>query len=150
MIDGIITPETAEFRARAFVSGMVDEIKHGERTGRQVIHTGHWSAHFAGHPWVEASESGGWGRDLRMSVTQAVKRRIMGGRPYHDVDQLMPPKEVVDFWREKAASRSQAAAWQEDHFVTQHGTPAEPRPLGAATREVCQKTKRMTGKRNAS
>jgi hypothetical protein len=125
-----------------FVNGMVDEIKHGERTGRKVIHTAHWSAHFAGHPWVEASEAEGWGRDLRMSVIQTVKRRIMGRHPFHDIDQLMPPKDLVEFWREKAAREREAAAWQEQHFVKHDGKPNEPRPLGAATREVFQKMQR--------
>lgn len=142
MSGDLLTPETADFRARIFVNGMVDEIKHGERTGRKVLHSAHWSEHFSGHPWVETSEKEGWGRDLRMSVVQSVKRRIMRGQPFHDIDQLMPPKDLVEFWREKAARERESARWRAEHFVKYDGKPNGPRPLGPATREVFQKMQR--------
>lgn len=143
----ILTPETADFRARVFANGMVDEIKHGERTGRKVIHTGHWSPHFMDHPWVQASEEEGWGRDLRMSVVHTVKRRIMAGQPYHDIDQVMPTKDLVEFWREKAAREREAAAWQEQHFIKHDGKQNEPRPLADATRAVFRNMQRSSPNR---
>lgn len=151
----ILTPETADFRARVFVNGMVDEIKHGERTGRKVIHSGHWSPHFSDHPWVQASEDEGWGRDLRMSVVHTVKRRIMAGQPYHDIDQLMPRKDWVDYVREKALREKAAMAWR-DEMTEKHGTfdafmtrvkGDGARPLGDVTRDAFRKMQRGTPNR---
>lgn len=140
-----LTPERADFMARSFVNGMVDEIKHGQRTGRKVIHTAHWSPVFLDHPWVKASEVEGWARDLRTAVVLAVKRRIMGRRPYHDIEQLMPQQDLIEFWRDKAARERRAAEWQAAHFVKYSGKANEPRPLEAATRDVFMR--RMSGSR---
>lgn len=140
-----LTPERADLLARSFVNGLVDEIKHGEKTGRKVIHTAHWSPVFIGHPWVDAAEAEGWGRDLRMAVIRAVKRRMMVGQPHHDIDQLMPSKDWVDFVREKAARERIAVQWRNeiaekygsfDAYISRTKNADGARPLGAATRDV--------------
>lgn len=141
-----MTPDRADHLARVFVCGLVDEVAQGERTGRRVINTGHWSGHFADHPWVVAAEAEGWSRELRGAVILAVKRRMMLHQAHHDIDQLMPPKPVVEFWRGKAASEHDAAAWQEQNFAKHSSRKDEARPLGAATRDVFRQMQR--GSRN--
>jgi len=144
MSKDVLTPETADFRARMFVNGLVDEIQHGERTGKKVLHTAHWAPRFEGHPWVQSSEEEGWGRELRSSVIAKVRLCIMGGQPYHDIDQLMPPKDLVDFWREKAARERDAMAWRDENFEKDAGKSVEARPLAAATREVFRQMQRKS------
>ncbi len=152
-----MTPDRADFLARAFVNGMVDEIKHGERTGRKVIHTAHWSDAFAGHPWVEASDKEGWGRDLRMVITLAVKRRMMIGQPHHDINQLMPSKDWVEYVREKSSIEAEAVAWRNamaekhgtfDAYITKHKSGGYvARPLGDATRDAMKGMQRESRNR---
>lgn len=141
------TPERADYLARVFVNGMVDEIKHGERTGKKVLHSAHWAPRFEDHPWVKASEEEGWGRELRTAVIEKVRLCIMGGQPYHDIDQLMPPKHVIDFWREKSAREREALAWRTEYFDKDAGKKIEARPLAVATREVFRQMQRNSQNR---
>jgi len=147
MSEDVLTPETADFRARVFVNGLVDEIKHDERTGKKVVHAGHWAPRFEEHPWVQSAEEEGWGRDLRGAVIAKVKLRIMRREAYHDIDQLMPSKELIDFWREKAAREREAMAWRDENFDKDAGKRIDAKPLAAATREVFRQMQRNSPNR---
>lgn len=109
--------KTVDFRASCFVNGTVRNLK----TGRDEPHSGHWSSAFRGHPWVEQSISEGWGRDLRQHVIQAVKRRIMAEKPFHDVEGLMPDPKWVAGARTQAAKYAASAKWREQ-VIAENGS----------------------------
>lgn len=135
----VTSPEDADFKARAFVNGLVDEVdRQGNKTGRKVPHSGHWSAKFRGMPWVEQSEAEGWGLELRSVVIRNVRRRMMINRPFHELDQLMPPKDWVETQRVNACRYALAKQWRDDicakygsvdAFITKGKRRTEAKPV---------------------
>jgi len=106
----LITPEIADFRARAFVNG----LRRHEVSGKMEPCAGEFSQRFMEHPWVRDSVMEGWGRELRSHLIQAVKLRIMRKLPYDDIASLMPPKEWVLYAKEFAAQCQRAARAREE------------------------------------
>ena len=105
----LITPEIADFRARAFVNG----LRRHEVSGKMEPCAGEFSQRFMEHPWVRDSVMEGWGRELRSHLIQTVKLRIMRKLPYDNIESLMPSKDWVDDARDFAADCRRAAEARE-------------------------------------
>lgn len=106
-----MTPERADWNARCFVNGMK---RHGV-TGKMEPASGEFSQHFIRHPWVRESIAEGWGKELRSHLILAVKRRIMMGLPYNDIEALMPPRDWVDYAKQQAERYRKAAEWRKEN-----------------------------------
>jgi hypothetical protein len=103
-----MTPELADYRARCFVYGM---RRHGI-TGKMEPASGEFASRFATHPWCREAITEGWAKDLRSHLVMTVKRRIMLGKPYGIIEELMPNREWVDAAKQNAARYRSAAEWR--------------------------------------
>jgi hypothetical protein len=106
-----------DFNARCLVNGT---RKH-ERSGRFEPISGEWSSRFAGHPWVQASEKEGWGRELRAAVIAEVKRRMLSDEPFDQIEVLMPSKIWIENARKRAVVEAEAAEWRA-RIIAEHGS----------------------------
>lgn len=110
-----LTPDRADYLARTYVNGLVDEVlADGVVTGKRIPQAGHWAVRFRDHPYVEQAEAEGWSRDLRAAVKAEVKSRIMARKPYHEINDLMPPKDWIDHQRKNAARYTAADSWRKE------------------------------------
>ena len=153
-----LTPDKADYIATVYVNGLVDEVlAGGELTGKRIPNSGEWAPRFRGHPYVEQAEAEGWSRDLRAAVKAAVKARVMARRPYHEIDELMPPKEWVTHQRINAERYAKAAQWRReiidqygdvDAYLTRRaGGRVQAKPLGSAVRETFNQMQRASPNR---
>lgn len=106
-----MTPDRADLAARMFVNG----AERHSKSGFIEPITGAWSPRFANHPWAIEGDINGWGKELRVTVIMAVRRRLMGGMALNDinVDDVMPELELVDYWRAQYKKFAEAEAWRE-------------------------------------
>lgn len=162
-----MTPELADYMARAFVCGLVEQVLvDGTLTGKKVVQSARWHPRFVGHPWVDAADAEGWARDLRTAVIAETRRRIMAKEAYHDVNLLMPDAGWIAHQRAMAEKYAAAKKWRDevteshgsvDAWLNKHrgGGRGEPRPLAAPMRDVfeamqknsqlTERTRRMMG-----
>lgn len=137
------TPDEADYRARVFVNGLVEEIIQGESTGKKVPNSAHWSPFFSSHPWVIAAENEGWGRELRSVVISFVAGRIIRRMPHFEISELMPDQKWVQHARNNAQRYKDAQKWR-DGVIEKHGSleafltrtkksDTTARPLGSIT-----------------
>lgn len=99
----------AEWKAANFVC-------HSERnpkTGKFEPLGFQFSIRFRGHPWVEASEREGWAKELRSHLRHTVKRRILEGKTYENIEDLMPSKEWVSAAKKQAERFAKAKAYRD-------------------------------------
>lgn len=107
-----MTPEKADWMARCFVNG----AKRHATSGKVEPLGGEFHDRFIAHPWVRASITEGWGRDLRAHLIRVVRVRLMRGLTYDDIDELMPPREWVEAARTQAQRFKAAADWQKENM----------------------------------
>lgn len=105
-----MTPEKADYMARCFVNGAERHSKSGEI---EPI-TGAWGPRFQQHPWCIQSDEEGWGKELRMAVVAAARRRIMGGKMPSDIsiEDMMPPRDLIEHWKRQSERAESAARWR--------------------------------------
>jgi hypothetical protein len=116
-----MTPELADYMARAFVCGLVEQVLvDGTLTGKKVVQSGRWHTRFVGHPYVDAADAEGWARDLRTAVIAETRRRIMAKEAYHDVNLLMPDAGWIKHQRAMAEKYAAAKKWR-DEVTESHG-----------------------------
>ena len=104
----------AEYRARCFVNAM----RRNERTGKLEPVGWEFSDRFLPHPWVREAISDGWGKELRSHLILTVKNRICHGKPYDNIDELMPPREWVAYAKQQAERYRKAAEWRNANVRT--------------------------------
>lgn len=133
---------SADHEARSYVNGMRRaKVPAGHPLdGRWVIASGCWSVRFREHPWAIQSDAEGWGAALRGHLIMIVKRKILEGAPYGDIDALMPDKAWVEHERQWAARARMASEWRGrmadaygsfDDYLT--ATRSRRRPRGAVS-----------------
>lgn len=110
----MIDHERADYMARVFVNGLRDtQVPKGhEMHGKRIIDGSGWTALFLSHPLVKRAEIEGWAPNLRSHVIRVVRGRIMLGKPYNNLPDLMPDREVVDHWSRQAERFRLAAEWR--------------------------------------
>lgn len=123
----------AEWKAANFVCASARNPK----TGKYEPIGFEFAIRFRGHPWVEASEREGWAKELRSHLRHTVKRRILEGKPYDVIEDLMPDKAWIEAARKQAERYAAAAAYRD-----QQQPPASAQNLDAAVRRIF---KRMSG-----
>lgn len=107
----------AEWRARGFVQGM---RMHGVSKKMEPC-AGEFSLRFKSHPWVMAAETEGWAPDLRAHLVRTVKALILAGKPFDNIEDLMPQKSWVDKIQQNASRYALAKDWR-DKVIAEHGT----------------------------
>lgn len=138
----------ADFAARSAVFG----TEFDPKANRDVPCSGRkWSDRMLAHPLVREAIPGHWDHDLKSYLVATIKRRIIDGKSWTDLDDLMPPRDQIRYWRQHGKDYREAAEWREAQLpcsnlrsliksidaqrkATQRGmTPAE---LNAAVAEV--------------
>jgi hypothetical protein len=117
----------AEWKAACFVC----KTEHNPKTGRQEPIGFEFSMRFRGHPWVEQAEREGWAKELRSHLRWIVKRRILEGKPYSKIEDLMPDRKWVEAARAQAERYAKAKEWRD-----QQPEPPEANRLEAAVRRL--------------
>ena len=107
----------ATYRARLFVFG----AKMHSKTERLEHIPGEWHPRFHDHPWVRASITEGWDRELRSHCVMAVARRMIEGRDFREITDLMPDQKWVDDTRKQAAVYRSAKEWR-DRMEAEYGS----------------------------
>lgn len=107
---------SADFKARDFVNGLreIEVAPTDPRAGTYMIASGSWSRVFLAHQTVDLAEREGWARDLRQHLIRVVRRQIAGGLPYEDIDNLMPDRTTIAYWRDRSETYKKAAQWRAD------------------------------------
>lgn len=116
MFDPTRTPEHCAFRAQGVVYGL---RKHGT-TGKWVPASGEFSKAFRGHPWVERSIVEGWSANLRAALVRNVTIRMCQDQPFMDIEALMPPADIVEYWSQQARRYREAAEARESGTGAKH------------------------------
>lgn len=98
----------AEWKARC----MISPVKFHEKLNRNEPVDFEFSTRFRGHPWVETSIREGWDKELRGHLRYAIKRRILDGKPFHIIEDLMPDKKWIEAARSDAQRYALAAEWR--------------------------------------
>ena len=155
----MMTYEKADREARIFVNGLrkaqvtEDNVMHGN----WVVASGEWSQTFRHLPIVKQANEQGWAKDLRQHLIRTVRRQMLRGEPYDDIDRLMPDKDSIWFWRDKAQRENSAAEWREqiieqygdlDTFLGGGKPQRGARSIADASRQAFNKMRRMSPNRH--
>lgn len=99
----------ADFAARSAVFGTAFDPK----ANREMPCSGRkWSERYLQHRLVREAISGHWDHDLKVCLLGTIKRRIIDGKAWSDIDDLMPPAEQLRYWRQRGNTYREAAEWR--------------------------------------
>lgn len=109
--------DKADYDARVFVNGLRRaQVPEGHPMhGKLIVASGEWSHRFQGHPWVKQSTTEGWAVELRGHCIRVVKQRMLIRQPYSNLTDLMPPADLVGYWRLNAERAQLAAIWRAEN-----------------------------------
>jgi hypothetical protein len=91
----------SDYQARIFVCGWRRATTADGET-KTIVNASGWNTQFKVHPWVRESNAEGWARNLRQHIVRVVASRMRNGQDFYDIDQLMPPGDLREFWRKQA------------------------------------------------